>query len=61
MFTPLGLFGLILLARGAAKEGTLVARPPASGKKGAIASTVVARVPLWLVIDLGFRWARMLG
>lgn len=61
MFTPLGLFGLILLARGAAKEGTMVARAAASGKKGAIASTVVAVVPLWLVIHLGFRWAQMLG
>jgi Peptidase family M50 len=61
MFTPLGLFGLILLARGAAREGTLVARPTAPAKKGAIASTVVALVPLLLVIDLGFRWARMLG
>jgi len=60
-FTPLGIFGLILLFRGAGKPGTLPASARASRSAGTATRIVIEMTVLGLALDGFFRWARRLG
>jgi hypothetical protein len=60
-FTPLGIFGLILLFRGAGKPGTLPASARASRSTANATRIVIEMVVLGLALDGFFRWARRLG
>ncbi len=61
IFTPLGIFGLILLYCGAGKAGP---RPESSRlwqRASTVPSTVIGMVVVMISIDLSFRWAKHLG
>jgi len=61
IFTPLGIFGLILLYCGAGKAGP---RPESSRlwqRASTVPSTVIGMVVVMMSIDLSFRWAKHLG
>ena len=59
IFTPLGLFGIILLWRGAFQDDGLPKSPPA--KIGAFWGTVTALVALILAAKGFTQWAHALG
>jgi hypothetical protein len=61
LFTPLGLFGLILLYCGAGKTGTRPASASPSHRASAVAGVVMAVLIVFLSIDGFFRWAKHLG
>src|SRR5258708_2676490 len=62
LFTPLGLFGLILMYCGAGKTGTQPVGSSPSRQSPALAGGVIALIlVLFLSIDGFFRWAKHLG
>jgi hypothetical protein len=61
LFTPLGLFGLILLSRGAGKTGTRPASAPPYQRTARGAWIVIGMLALSVAIDGCFRWAKHLG
>jgi hypothetical protein len=61
VFTPLGIFGLILLSRGAGKAGTLPSSAPPLRWREILAWTVIGLPVQYFAIDGSFRWAKRLG
>jgi hypothetical protein len=61
LFTPLGIFGLILLSRGAGRPGTPPARVRRSQRTGIAGLIVIELFVIFLAVDGFFRWSRRLG